>query len=197
MKIWAMLRKRRIMSILVTAALLFGFVGVAIGSGGGDEGAKGWVATDTYRVMNFLVLAIGLFFILRKPVSQALSGRINGIKKELGELEAKKQQAEKALASYNKKLAAMEQEAEEIVAGYIKQGEQAKVRILEEAEAASVKLEEQARRNIEHEFDKAKANLRGDVLEKALQKAEAMIQQKINSDDQERLVDDYLKKVVA
>lgn len=39
--------------------------------------------------------------------------------------------------------------------------------------------------------------MRGEVLEKALQKAEAMIQEKINSDDQERLVDDYLKKVVA
>lgn len=197
MRTWAMLRKRRIISLLVTAALLFGFVGLAIGAGGGEEGARGWVATDTYRVMNFLVLAIGLFFILRKPVAQALSGRINGIKEELGELEAKKLQAEKELAAYNQKLTAMEQEAEEIVAGYIKQGEQAKVRILEEAEAASVKLEEQARRNIENEFDKAKANLRGEVLEKALQKAEAMIQEKINSDDQERLVDDYLKKVVA
>ena len=46
-------------------------------------------------------------------------------------------------------------------------------------------------------IDRAKANLRGEVQEKALQKAEAMIQEKINSEDQERLVDDYLEKVVA
>jgi len=39
--------------------------------------------TDTFRVMNFTVLAVALFFVLRKPLSQALNGRIKGIKDEL------------------------------------------------------------------------------------------------------------------
>ena len=33
--------------------------------------------------MNFSVLAIGLFLVLKKPVSQALGGRIQGIKEQL------------------------------------------------------------------------------------------------------------------
>ena len=53
MKLWAMLRKRHLFSLLLSAALLFGFVGIA----GAEGGSKGWVATDTYRVMNFTVLA--------------------------------------------------------------------------------------------------------------------------------------------
>jgi phenylacetate-coenzyme A ligase PaaK-like adenylate-forming protein len=43
----------------------------------------------------------------------------------------------------------------------VKQGEDAKVRILKEAEAAAEKLKEQASKNIEHEFLQAKAELQG------------------------------------
>ena len=105
----------------------------ATDEGGHGEGAgpKGWVATDTYRVMNFAVLAIALFFILKKPLTNALNGRIEGIRSELGDLEAKKVAAQKELTQYNQKLAALDKEAEQIMADYLRQGEEAKARILE------------------------------------------------------------------
>ena len=59
------------------------------------------------------------------------------------------------------------------------------------------KLEEQARRNIEHEFKQAKIKLQQDILEKALVNAETLIKNKITSQDQDKLVDEYLEKVVA
>jgi len=82
-------------------------IGIASDSseeGHGSSPSKGWVATDTYRVMNFAVLAIALFVLLRKPVSQTLSSRIKGISDNLDELEALKGEAEKRLAQCNKKL---------------------------------------------------------------------------------------------
>ena len=115
----------------------------------------------------------------------------------LDELEAKKRQAEQDLARYNQKIALLDEEAEQIVAGYIKQGEEAKARILKEAESAAEKLEEQAHRNIEHEFEQAKNKLRQDVLEKALARAESIVKDTITKDDQEKLVDEYLEKVVV
>ena len=39
--------------------------------------------------------------------------------------------------------------------------------------------------------------LQKDILGKALIKAEEIIQQRITAEDQERLVDEYLEKVVA
>ena len=147
--------------------------------------------------MNFSVLAIALFLIVRKPVAQALSGRIKGIKEQLEELEEKKKAAETELAKYQEKLAKLEGEADQIVEEYIRQGKEAKVKILVEAENAAFKLEEQARKNIDHEFAKVKAKLKEDVLTKALASAEEMIQKKIKAKDQDRLIDDYLKKVVA
>jgi F-type H+-transporting ATPase subunit b len=159
--------------------------------------SKGWVATDTYKVMNFGVLAIGLFLLVRKPVSQALNSRISGIKEQLSELEEKKQAAEKQLAEYTEKLSSLEQETEKLIEDYIRQGNEAKARIIDEAKKAAEKLEEQARRNIDHEFNQAKLELQQEILEKALDKSEEILKSKITAKDQEKLVDEYLDKVVA
>jgi F-type H+-transporting ATPase subunit b len=175
----------------------FGTVGASSEGEGGHEGVKGWVATDTYRVMNFSVLVIGLFFLLRKPVSQALDSRIKGIKDQLSELEAKKKDAEKELAKYTERLSHLEQEAEKLIEEYIRQGNEAKARIIDEAEKTVERLEEQARRNIEHEFKQAKIKLQQDILEKALVNAETLIKNNITTQDQDKLVDEYLEKVVA
>jgi len=186
--------------ILILAVFLFCFIGTVAASSegeGGHEAAKGWVATDTYRVMNFSVLVIGLFILLRKPVSQALDSRIKGIKDQLSELEAKKKNAEKELAKYTERLSHLEQEAEKIIEEYIRQGNEAKARIIDEAKKTVEKLEEQARRNIEHEFKQAKIKLRQDILEKALVNAETLIKNNITTQDQDKLVDEYLEKVVA
>jgi F-type H+-transporting ATPase subunit b len=165
--------------------------------GGHGAESKPWMMTDTAKVLNFSILAIGLFLVLRKPVSQALNDRIKGIKEELEELEGRKSEVEKQLNEYNTKLATLDEEADKVIAEYVRQGEEAKARILKEAESAADKLEEQAKKNIENEFKQAKEQLQAEIVEKALVKAEEMVREKISPEDQERLVDEYLAKVVA
>ena len=188
--------KGSIMMVIMTM-LFFCFLGVALASSEGESKSKGWVKTDTYKVMNFGVLAIGLFLLMRKPVSQALNSRISGIKEQLSELEEKKQAAEKQLAEYTEKFSSLEQETEKLIEDYIRQGNEAKARIIDEAKKAAVKLEEQARRNIDHEFKQAKLELQQEILEKALEKSEEILKDKITAKDEEKLVDEYLDKVVA
>lgn len=186
--------------VLIFTVLLVFNVGTVFASGdGGKDGAApgGWVKQDWYRVMNFSVLAIVLIFVLKKPVSQALNARIKGIKDELETLEDKKKEAEAQLAEYNEKLSHLEGEAERLIEEYVRQGEEAKTRIIKEAENTALKLEEQAKRHIEHEFKQAKQQLQEEILQVALVKAEEIIKAKISSEDQDRLVDDYLEKVVA
>ena len=185
------------LAVCITALLVFFCVGVAVAASGEESAAKGWVRTDWFRVINFTVLLAGLIYLLRKPISQALNDRIKGIKDQLTELENRKNEAERQLAEYNEKFLQLDKEAEKIIAEYVKQGNEAKTRIIQEAEAAAQKLEEQARRNIEHEFEKTKQTLRGEVLVQALEKAEQNIKNKITKKDQKRLVDEYLDKVVA
>ena len=173
--------------------------GEQAGESHGGEHGEGlhWMATDWYRISNFAVLAIALFILLRKPISQALNNRIKGIRDDLADLEARKATIEKQLDEYNEKLASLEKEAEQVIEGYIRQGEEAKARILKEAEGAAEKLKEQAKKNIAHEFGQAKLYLQAEIVEKALAKAEKMIKDQIAAEDQSRLVDEYLEKVGA
>ena len=182
--------------ILLILFFFFGFsFPTALSASSEDSGAKGWTSTDWFRVMNFAVLVIVLVYVLRKPLSQALGARIKGIKSQLEDLEARKAEAEKNLAEYIEKLSRLEKESEKIVEDYIKQGNEAKARILKEAESAAEKLQVQARRNIEHEFKQAKLKLQEEIFETSLAKAEEIIIGKISGEDQDRLVDEYLRKV--
>jgi F-type H+-transporting ATPase subunit b len=186
-------------AVVVLFVLLFLVISVStvLGASGEASGSKGWVSTDTFRVLNFTVLVVALVFVLRKPLSQALGTRIKVIRQQLEDLEARKAEAERQLAEYNEKLARLEKEADKIVEDYIKQGKEAKARILKEAETSAEKLKDQARRNIDHEFEQAKSLLQAEIFETSLAKAEEIIKNKISKDDQDRIVDEYLKKVVA
>ncbi len=193
------MRSKWVVVALVAGIFLMGWAPAfgSGGEGGHTEESKPWMMTDTAKVLNFSVLAIGLFLILRKPVAKALSDRIKGISEELEELETRKSEVEKQLAIHTEKLATLDKEAEKLVAEYIRQGEDAKARILKEAELAADKLQDQAQKNIAHEFELAKQNLQKDIVEKALIKAEQAITAQVSDKDQERLVDEYLNKVVA
>jgi F-type H+-transporting ATPase subunit b len=147
--------------------------------------------------MNFTVLALVLFFLLKKPVSRALGDRIKSIKEQIGDLEKKKVEAEKELEQFNQKLSLLEKEAGEIVEKYKQQGEEAKVKIIKEAEKAAHKLQDQARKNMDYEFKEASKKLQEDIFDKALAKAESIIKGQISNDDQDRLIDEYLQKVEA
>ena len=182
--------------LAISLTLVAGAAFAASSAHGAAEG-KHWLMTDTARVMNFAVLAGLLFYVLRKPVSEALSGRIEAIKSELETLEGQKADAEKTLAEYKTKIASLASEKEQILAQYKVQGEAAKKRILEEAETYAEKLETQAKRNIESEFKSARAERKAEIMAEAFEKAEALIQEKSSGDDQEKLVDDYLEKVVV
>ncbi len=169
----------------------------AFASAGGGEVHNVWLGIDTWKVLNFGILAVAGFFIARKPVAQFFSSRTKDIEEELSELERKKADAEKKLAEYEARFRNLDQESKQIVEDYIKQGEEAKKRIIAEAGAQADKLEDMAKRNIEQEFKSAKAALQQEIAERAMEQAEAVIKESISSEDQDRLVDEYLKKVEA
>ena len=191
--------KRLIVLQLAAVVLLVALASLAVASTGEGHVAVGkhWSNLDWQRVMNFTVLVVALFFVARKPVADALNNRITSIKKELEDLEAKKAQAQKVLAEYEKKIATLDDEVKQVLNQYEEQGEAAKKRILETAAASADKLQEQAKRNIENAFMAAKQKLQAEMMTQALEKAEELVKKSISSEDQDRLIDEYLEKVVA
>lgn len=178
-------------------AAVFGLSAATAWAAGGGHGGNHWLTIDTWKALNFAVLAIVLFLLLKKPARNFFSSRKKEIADELKELEDKKAAAEKQLAEYQARFDNLDQESRQIIEDYIKQGEEAKKRIIAQAEAQAEKLEDMAKRTIDQEFKTARVKLQKEISELAVERAEKVIQDAISSEDQEKLVDDYLKKVVA
>ena len=194
-------KARYIISLMLVFSVLFAFGSVWASSEGGGQHEGGLIKNKPldllWRTINFGVLAVILIYLLRKPVPKALASRRQGIKDELDNLEGQKQEAEKQLAEYKKKLGLLDQEVEKIVAEYMREGEAVKAKIIEEAQVAAEKLQEQAKKNIEHEFHKAKQQLKAEMAGEAVAMAEKLIKKHIKHKDQKRLIDEYLTKVVV
>jgi len=199
---WRFAKKR---SLVIAAIFMIAFCGMVMASSGGHDShdshdahaEKTWVSTDTYRVMNFLVLVVALFLLLKKPASQALNSRISEIKNELETLESEKSAAEKKLAEYNQRFSDLENEAKQLVDDYIKQGESAKQRIIDEAKQTAEKMQAQAKKNIVQEFSLAKKSLQEEIMDKSIALAENIIKNNITNEDQDRLIGEFTEKVVA
>jgi len=191
------IRKRGLNLFGMVAVLVVSLGSLAWASGDGGGVHNSWLAIDTWKTLNFGILVVAGFFIARKPVAEFFSSRAKSIQEELNSLEQKKAAAEKELKAYQAKFKNLDQEAKQILEDYVKQGEQAKLRILAEAQAQASKLEDMAKRNIQQEFKAAKVKLQQEIVERAMEQAEAVIKASISANDQDKLVDDYLKKVVA
>ncbi len=191
------LRRKQIQVSAMTALILGFAVTTSWAATGHGEVHNSWLAIDTWKTLNFAVLAIALFFLGRKPVKAFFSSRKKEIADELKDLEQKKAEAEKQLVEYQARFNDLDQESKRIIQDYIQQGEEAKKRIIAQAEAQAEKLEDMAKRTIEQEFKSARIKLQQEISALAVEQAEHVIQNAISSEDQEKLVDDYLKKVVA
>ena len=186
---------------LLSAVFLLGILVLTLGvdaalAASGGEQVSHWQKTDTYRIMNFLVLAAIVFFLIRKPAAQFLGDRIKGIQEQIKELEQKKIEAENKLAEYSQRLAELSSESDRIIEDYRRQGEGIRDNILKEASSAAAKLESQAKKNIEYEFKKVRLELEAEIMEKAISRAEDILAKNITDKDEERLVGEYLDKVV-
>jgi F-type H+-transporting ATPase subunit b len=178
------------------------FLGVTFGAG------IIWAATEAeshhglnwtdflLRVVNTAILVAVLYKLLKKPVSNYFKSRRENIQSLLEEMERSKEEAERKAAEYKAKLAILDQEAEKILQEYIAQGEREKAKILEAAERQANYIKQQARLAIQQEVEAAKKELREEVAELTVKAAEDILRQKMDMGDQERLIEEFIVRVV-
>jgi len=183
---------KRLLPALAMVALT---AGLALASGGEGDHAGGQWTNFFFRLMNFVVLVAVLIIVLRKPLKSGLGARVEQIKSELEELEAKREEAKRAYALMEQRLADSAAEREQVLADFRAMGEKEKAAIVAGAEATAQRIKEQANFTIEQETAAAKADLRREVAEMSAALAEDLLKEKINPEDQTRLVDEYLAKV--
>lgn len=173
----------------------------ATAEGHGEAGDHGGVSSEKlwdfiYRVMNFGVLALILYFVLRKPAGGFFKGRRETIEQTLNDFEKKKAETEARFKELESKLSNLEGEREAIMADYLKEGEEEKAKIIQGAHEMAARIKAQAEATINQEIKSAKADLMREIAELSASMAEDLIKKNITEQDQQRLVEEYLEKVV-
>lgn len=177
--------------VVATAATALAAVG-----GEGHHVDSGVLLKDfLYRLFNFAVAFGLLAYFVTKPIRKGLTGRKEGIEKALADAKATQEKAEAKFAEYDEKLTKASAEIDDIYAAIKREGELERERILANAREMALKIEDEAKKSAALEIAKARVELQREASDMALKLAEDLLKKNFNSNDQNRLVDEYMKKV--
>jgi len=145
------------------------------------------------KLFNLLLFVAIVTYILRRPLSEALRERREGIRRELMRAQEERNAALGKLAEVESRLAKLDADVEAIRVQAKREADEERLRIERSAEEDSRKLREQARREIENASKLARHELRRYASEQSIRIAEDVVRRNINADDDTRLVSDYVK----
>ncbi|MDD3311146.1 F0F1 ATP synthase subunit B [Pseudodesulfovibrio sp.] len=148
------------------------------------------------RMVNFVIFAFLLYKFGGAKIKDFFVGRRDGIKKDLDDLQSRQAAAEKKLKEVESGIANMAKEKEAILAQAREQGEAIKTAIIEKARKDADALTEQAKRTASNEAQAAIDRIRGEMADLVVAAAEKVVAEKLSAADHDKLVDEYLTKVV-
>lgn len=184
--------------LIATVALVLGAAAMACASGdaGGTE-AHGLNWTDfLYRVINFVLVFAVIAKLAGKKIVGFFRGRGEAIENQLADLEGRKADAATRLSEIEASISNLAAEKTRIEDEYRRQGEALRDSIIAAAEAKAVQIKEQAAAAAAAEARVAMQELRAEMADSVVAAAKASLEKKLTAKDQDKLVDEYLTKVV-
>jgi len=200
-------RGKKSIRFFIFAVLLVALVGGLALSALAAEGQAGksnlkniWM--NSWRVLNFLILVFFLVKLLKEPLSRFFKESAQVIREKLQGTEESYLEAGRKLAEVEKQLALLDEEIGKLRQSVGLLGQKERDKIIASAEQTAEHLLEKARLEAEAAYtvERAKSQLRREVIEEAVKTAEERVRTAINRADQERLVNEYLhslKEVVT
>ena len=192
----AKMMRSRYLAPLVGIVLDFVWLGNALAAEA-EEGHHHLNWTDFgYRTVAFVIVVGALVKLLKKPAANFLSSRREEIQRLLSELDTKTAQAKSEAAQVQAKFASLEEETRKIVDELIAEGEAEREKIIKAAHHEAEYIQQQAHIAIEQEIQAARDSLKNEVAELSTTAAQDLIRKKIRAEDQQRLVQEFMTKVV-
>jgi F0F1-type ATP synthase membrane subunit b/b' len=143
---------------------------------------------EVWRWLNLIIFVIIFVYILRRPVSEAMRARREGIRRDLMRAQEERNAAMTKLEEVEARLAKLDAEVESVRAQSEREAAKERERIRQSTEEETRKLREQAQREIESAGKAARQQLREFAAEQSVRLAEEMIRRDIKPEDDARLV---------
>jgi F-type H+-transporting ATPase subunit b len=195
-------RVRQALTTLLLGACLLGFIGplragslhlryaAAPAEAGEEGGEQGHGAI--YKWINFVILAGGLVYLLRKPLAEFFAGRSASIRKSLEEGRQALEASEAQLRAVEEKLQRLEEEMAAFRTAAWREMEVERERLRQATAEETQKMLESVRAQMETATQQARVELKLYAAGQAVELAEKMIGERLDEASQQRLVGEFI-----
>jgi len=147
------------------------------------------------NIINMLILAAFLAFLLYKPVRAFLKKRSDRVKEELEFAESEMAKATEMKLKYEQLIKDIEQERKDILDEARKQGAETGRLIVADAAKEADLIKERTTANIELEWERAQSGMRTAIIEISSSMAEKLITLAVNKETQDKLFDETMAEL--
>lgn len=148
-----------------------------------------------FKTINFLILVVGLGYLLRKPLREFFSGRSASIRKSLEEGREALEASQAKLQHVEDKLRHLEEEIAAFKASAARDLVEERERMRQAAVEEAGKILVSARAQIDSAVRGAKLDLQAYTAYKAVEQAEHLIRERLDDAGQERLVGQFVARL--
>jgi F-type H+-transporting ATPase subunit b len=181
---------------LSVAAIAFVLAAPAAAAGAEHEEHHGPSTRETIlQAINLLILLAVLIYAARKPIQAYFATRREQIRKQLDGASDFLKQAEGRFAEWQRKLAQLDSELEQIRATARRRAQEERDQILADARAAAERIRQDAQTAIGQELRRAQDSLRREAGDLAVEFAARILSEQIRAEDRDRLVDEFISGV--
>lgn len=150
-----------------------------------------WDALATF--LAFIILLLVAFYFAYKPVKKLLKKRGDYVKGKIKDADDKEKQANEKLKQAEQRVKDSNIEAIEIVEKAKEDATKEKDRIAAEAKLAREAEVKKAKEQIAQEIEASKDEVHKEIVSVALDASKKVLSREVNSKDNEKLIDDFIK----
>lgn len=147
------------------------------------------------QLLNGIILAVALTFILYKPVKEFMRKRTDRIKNKMDNADATMAKANDLIAEYELKLKNIEKERMELLEAARLKAEEESKRILEEAKKEAYEIKKRSLESVYEDKKRLKEETRLHIIELSSLIAKKYIAQTIDNDTQDRLFEEAIAQL--
>ena len=147
------------------------------------------------QLLSLIVLIVVIIVFAYKPVKKILKTRQDYIESNIQDAEKAKANAILQEREAKELVLSKQKEANEIIVAAKEAAEAQKQQILDQTQLELVEMKEKAIEEIKQEEAEAKETIRKEMIDIALDASSVLLKREVTSDDNKRLVEDFIKDI--
>ncbi len=176
--------------------MLFFFSASVWASEGAHHGAEGIpYKTIITQAINLLIFIGLMVYFLRKELAKHFAERKSAFHELVNRAEKARSEAEATRKEISDRLVRMENSAQGSMKQAEVESEEMRKKMITEAKALSDRIQAEAQKSAQVEIDRARAELRTEILRMSTEQAEKTLREKVGDTEKKRLQNEFVEKI--